>query len=84
MTVSSRGKWHSQKKCRHVLTLIERSTSTAVLPCQDQRELSVHHKEGWTETVTSSNAAGKLTLRASASHQGTTDLGRVDRLETKA
>jgi len=30
------------------------------------------------------NAAGKLTLRASASHQETTDLSRAERSETKA
>jgi len=30
------------------------------------------------------NAAGKPTLRASASHQETSDLGRAERLETRA
>jgi len=32
----------------------------------------------------SKNVVRKLTLRASVSHQETTDLGRAERLETKA
>ena len=50
---SSRGKMAFEKKMPTRVDLDWRSTSTAVLPCQDRRELSVHHREGWTETVTS-------------------------------
>jgi len=41
---------------KKILTRVDlkwRSTSSAALPCQDQQELSVHHREGCTETATS-------------------------------